>query len=284
VSIFNLASGARNPMRGVELSNDTGLTLMPGPIAVFDANAYAGDAQIPHTSRGQNRLLSYAVDLDVVVSSEIEQDNSIVSIRIVDGVVEHRVQQERTTTYTVSNNDETKGRTVLVEHTKLGGWDLAAPAAPYETTESLYRFEVEVDGGAGATLEVVERTTTRSTYELSSYRSDWIALYLQRGEMSQRVADAINKAAEMQREVRALEQRLEQLERDRSEIFEDQERVRRNMNSVDRNSEIYARYLRNFTEQEDRLEELRAQRDATERELEQKRNELRRFVSGLELS
>ena len=55
VSIFNRADGAEHPMRGVELTNSTGLQLIPGPISVFDGAAYAGDAQIGHITTGQVR-------------------------------------------------------------------------------------------------------------------------------------------------------------------------------------------------------------------------------------
>ena len=87
LTIFSPASGVNRPMRGVELVNDTGLHLPPGPIAVYDSNAYAGDAQIRHTSRGQKRLLSYAVDLDVDVTSERDGQHRVTKLKIVDGMI-----------------------------------------------------------------------------------------------------------------------------------------------------------------------------------------------------
>ncbi len=283
VSIFNAQGAPRNPMRGVELTNDTGLTLMPGPIAVYDASAYAGDAQIPHTSRGMNRLLSYAVDLDVAVATTSDMAEGIVSISIVDGVVRHRVQRERTTAYTLTNNDGTAGRTVLVEQPKLGAWDLVSPDEPYEETESLYRFEVELPAGGARELRVVERSTIQQTYGLTGYDMELLSMYRREGKMSAEVADAIRTAASMQQEIRRLQRTVEELTRERDEIATDQQRLRENMRTIDRTTDLYARYLRKLSEQEDQVESLDERLASARERYAQKNDELRRYLSDLDV-
>src|ERR1700754_4086654 len=67
VSIYNQSDRADHPMRGVQLTDATNLQLLPGPISVYNVAAYAGDAQINQIAVGDNRLLAYAVDLDVAV-------------------------------------------------------------------------------------------------------------------------------------------------------------------------------------------------------------------------
>ena len=42
---------------------------MQGPVTVFDDGVYAGDARIPDLPAGGERLLSYAMDLDVALES-----------------------------------------------------------------------------------------------------------------------------------------------------------------------------------------------------------------------
>ena len=154
VSIFNLQDGSEHPMRGVEITNDSDLQLLPGPIAVFDGasgaegkTAYAGDAQIGHIGQGDKRLLAYAVDLDVQVLSESASDSNITRLRIVEGSFELTVKMQQRTSYTFKNADEKRSRTVVVEHTRLGGWELVRPEKPSEITASLYRFELPVAAG-----------------------------------------------------------------------------------------------------------------------------------------
>src|SRR6185369_16534256 len=46
VSIYNEHVQPKYPLNGFRLKNTTSLHLMQGPITVFDANAYAGDARM----------------------------------------------------------------------------------------------------------------------------------------------------------------------------------------------------------------------------------------------
>ncbi|MDX2018251.1 MAG: hypothetical protein SFY95_11530, partial [Planctomycetota bacterium] len=88
VSIFNAADRTESPMRGVEVTNTSNLQLLPGPIAVFDSAAYAGDAQIGHIGAGDKRLLAYAVDLDVAARVENSGSADLTKLRIVRGLIE----------------------------------------------------------------------------------------------------------------------------------------------------------------------------------------------------
>src|SRR5690606_8711956 len=118
VSVYNRSALAEHPMRGVEITNSTDMQFMPGPISVYDGAAYAGDAQIGHVGAGDTRLLSYAVDLDVKVTTEEAQTSEINSINISGGVLVQTMRRESRTTYTLANNDEGRDRTVILEHPK----------------------------------------------------------------------------------------------------------------------------------------------------------------------
>ena len=70
LSIYNQSVQAKHPLNGLRLKNTTDLHLMQGPITVFDDGAYAGDAKIEDLQPGTERLMSYALDLDVEVAPE----------------------------------------------------------------------------------------------------------------------------------------------------------------------------------------------------------------------
>ena len=281
VSIYNPSQMASNPMRGVELTNDTDLQLIAGPISVYDGSAYAGDAQIPNTSRGQRQLMSYAVDLDVKGSMETTSNEVIDSITIVNGVVQHKVTRQQSQVYTMANNDQKRDRTVLIEHQRNIGWDLIEPAKAYEKTDSLYRFELEVPAAKEAALTVTEQRVLSYTFEIGSYGMEKVTRYLRRGKMTKAVADAITKAMEIQAGIGALEEQLRQLASERNGIDQDQTRLRNNMQSIDRNSDLYARYMKKLNDQETRLEDIETQRARTQSQLDDKRAELANFVQNL---
>ncbi|MFG0282834.1 MAG: hypothetical protein ACF8R7_00290 [Phycisphaerales bacterium JB039] len=284
VSIYNRGALADHPMRGVELTNSTDLQLMPGPISVFDGAAYAGDSQIGHVGAGDKRLLSYAVDLDVKVTTEDSGTSEIDSIRISGGVLVQTTSRESTTTYTLANNDEQRGRTVILEHPKLGGWTLVKPEKIAEETDSLYRFEAELPAGEAGKVDVVQTRTERSQTALVSADINWLAQMVRRGKVSDAVLEAVRKAANFQSRINEAERQIAELDRERDAISADQGRIRENMKTIDSRSELYQRYLTKLNDQETRLEEIRQVRGEQQAEADQARRELADYLRNLNVS
>ena len=284
VSIYNRGALADHPMRGVELTNSTDLQFMPGPISVFDGVAYAGDSQIGHVGAGDKRLLSYAVDLDVKVTTEDSGASEIDSIRISGGVLVQTTSRETTTSYTLANNDEQRGRTIILEHPKIGGWTLVKPEKIAEETDSLYRFEADLPPGEAGKVSVVQTRTERSQTALVSADINWLAQMVRRGKVSEAVLEAVRKAANFQSQINEAERRIAELDRERDAISADQGRIRENMKTIDSRSELYQRYLTKLNDQETRLEEIRQARIEQQAEADRARRELADYLRNLNVS
>ncbi len=259
VSIFNADDGIDHPMRGVELTNSSGLQLIPGPIAVFDGSTYAGDAQIGYLTLNDKRLLAYAVDLAVSVAVTKDGKHDVRSVSIVDGLVEQTYQQVRTLSYAFVNKDETRDRTLLVEVEKEENWALTTPKKPAQETANLYRFEVTLPEGESGTLLVTQESTSVHRIAVVGYDMPTLLSYATNGKASAAVVDAIKKAAQLQSVINATNAQIARLEQERQAIAADQERIRQNMNSISHDTDVYRRYLTKFDEQETRLEAIRVE-------------------------
>jgi translation initiation factor 2B subunit (eIF-2B alpha/beta/delta family) len=281
VSIFNPAVNPTNPMRGVELTNDTGMHLMPGPIAVYDAGTYAGDAQIPHTSRTQTRLLSYSLDLPVRCETEVTRDSSIRALSIDNGVLVQTNKSVRTTAYRAENNDEDRDRTLLIEHPRAGGWELVSPEEASETLSNAYRFEMELGAGGAGAMEVREEFVSQTTYALVNYDIARLEVLVRDGRASRAVLDAVQEAASMQGAINRLDRRLSEIRDELASITNDQGRLRENIRTVREGSDLYQRYLDKLTEQEDRIEALESTREQVQRDLAAERRRLANFLRNL---
>lgn len=282
VSIFTPGEG-RNPMRGLRFENDSGMPLLPGPISVYDAEAYAGDAQIAHTPGGAERLLAYALDSQMEIDSEQEYLNEIMSFALsASGMVERRMRQTSTTTYTLKNIDKQRSRTVLIEHPRMGGdWEYTSGVKPVERTDQYDRFEISVDAGEEAELVLRVQRIDRSVTALTGANLTDLLAYAAQGKASEEVIAAVRKAGEFQSRINMFEQRINALRRDVQSIETDQGRIRSNMGSIDRNSDLYRRYMTSLNEQEDRLESLRDQIASSEQSLLEARNDLSRYMQSL---
>ncbi len=281
VSIYNRDDGRKHPMRGVDIKNTSGLQLMPGPISVFDEAAYAGDAQIAHVAAGDERLLAYAVDLQVLVNTKDEYNTNLTSLRIVNGVVEETRKARQTIKYTFKNSDEKRDRTIIVEQAKQNGWDLVKPSEPKSQTQTAYRFEVEVEAGGAAGLEVVVERIERQSIAVTSYNMKTLLAYSSQGKASDAVVKAVREAARLQGLVQETTNKISATEKERNEITSDQKRVRENMGRIDRNTELYARYIRKLDAQETRLEQIVTELENLRAEKEQRVKALNDYIRRL---
>lgn len=259
VSIYNAAVHAKHPLNGLRFTNSTKLHLMQGPITVYDDGAYAGDAQIEDLPPGTERLLSYAMDLDTEVApGNRGQTTKIVSVKIAKGVLQVSNRQEREQTYTVKNSGG-KTKQVLIEYPLDGSWKLLEPEKPSEKTRDRYRFQVAAEPGKPATLKLREEQTVNQQYALTNVDSGQILIYQNSKVVSPAVLKAMEEARRKQGAVSAARSELTQLQQRLTTIDQDQNRIRQNMSQLDRNSELYLRYVKKFGEQEDELEKLRGQ-------------------------
>ena len=105
-----------NPRDAAELTNNTGKTLDGGPITVYDAGTYAGEALVETLPMGDKRLISYGVDLGTRVTTAFDSSQAVVrEIHFQRGILTTRSAVQETKTYTIKNVDA-KAKTLVIEH------------------------------------------------------------------------------------------------------------------------------------------------------------------------
>src|SRR5206468_2406302 len=96
---------------------NNGPHLMQGPVAVYDEGQYVGDCQLPDVQPGQERLVSYAIDLGVEVRPEQDAAGveEVAAMSLEKGAVKAESRSVRRTAYRLNNRSKTD-RVLLVEH------------------------------------------------------------------------------------------------------------------------------------------------------------------------
>ncbi len=282
LSVFNANAHPRHPYSAFKLKNSTGLALLSGPVTVFDGGTYAGDAELPNLQPGEERLLSYGLDLACTVEPRSEgRPQQLVSAKIANGVLylQHRSFQE--TLYTIKNKKDAK-KTVLVEHPYNAGWELVEPKKAEERTDSFYRFQASVPADDKAELKVVTQRIDGQTMALINMDVDRIGMYVSGKELPRKVKDALAKAAEMKRGLNDLNRKVAELERQKSELYAEQGRLRDNLKSVPQTSEVYARYLKKMNDQETEIEKLQGQIAEARDAARARQKEVNDFIANLD--
>jgi hypothetical protein len=260
VTLWN--AGESVPLRALWLTNSSGLALDAGTFNVVDDGTFAGEGLFDTISAGQKRLISYAADPAVQVSTkESTPPEEVTRIRIAKGLMVTTREMRQTQTYRISDSD-TKPRTVVIEHPVREGWKRAKDLKPDETTPSYYRFKVNVNPKESTKLVVEEIHPMVSQMDLTSMTDQEVELLARQKRLKPEMEAAFGKILEQKNAVAALDVEIQARQREATTISGDQTRIRENMKALKGTAEekqLLARYVRELNTQEDHLSSLRSQ-------------------------
>ena len=301
LSLYDGRAEHEHPFRAVRMVNGTGAFLAAGPVAVFDGGGFTGMARIGDVPAGEERLLSYAVDVDVRVERSSSAEERFVSLRLEGGSLVHEARSVRTTSYRITTRPGIR-RFVVVEHEATYGHDLEPPATAPARTPGGYRFgvllgadlagveddvdpgvpvQLRVADGDGGVLEVVENRLDARFVAFARLGLREAEGWLRQPDLARHVRTALERFVRIAREVERLDEGIAAAEAARKTVERSQERVRQNMAVIERNAPLYARYVKDLSNQEDMyaeataaLSRLQADRQRLGKELARLRDEL----------
>lgn len=282
LSIYNAETLATNPLRGMKLKNTSKLHLMQGPITVYEGDSYAGDALIQDLQPGEERLISYAVDLATEVDTQAkEQPQELVSVFINKGILVKQIKQRKSKIYKVKNRGE-ENRLVLIQHPDSAPtFNLITPKEPVAKTRNYLHFEMSVPAGELKSLEVVEERKILQETALTNVDDQTVALLVKNQESSPALKKALQKAMDLKDAVAQTQRKIGEVNRELEVITKDQSRQRDNMKVIPQTEPIYKKYLDKFIKQEERIDTLREQMQELQTQMEQQRSEYEAFVRNL---
>ena len=281
VAIYDERVMAKHPLTGLRLVNSTKLNLMQGPITVYDGGAYAGDARVEDMAPGSERLLSYAVDLDVEIAPRaVVKPEEIVSVRVEKGTLIASRKLAREKKFDVKNSGD-KAVKVLVEYPLESGWKLVKPAKADEVTRDRQRFVVIAQPGKPAVLDVAEEMLVDQRIVITNLDDNAILFYSNAKVTSPDVKKALAEIIRRKREIEQVVREKAASQQEIATVSQEQDRIRQNMQQLDRGSELYTRYVQKFAQQEDRVETLRKEVAQREKQEQEARRALDDFLSQL---
>jgi hypothetical protein len=264
VSIYREAERADRPMSGLLLKNTSELTLEDGALTVIDGDAYAGESLLERLKPGEERFISFAVDLATLVTTSKAADREpVFLVRVIDGTFQAHYYEAEKKIYSI-NNQTDKPRTVYVEHPLREGWKLTDETQkPIEKTQNAYRFRVELRPRERVELKVGEHRALMDKYRISNLTPRDLELFVSRRYLDETSRVALEKIIALKGQIADIGSELQELESETAEIAGDQERLRENIKALGQTADarqLIARYVAKANEQETRIEELAKER------------------------
>lgn len=271
--------GALHPLTATELVNSTSKTLDGGPITVFDGGAYAGEALVETVKAGDKRLISYGVDLGTRITNKLDsQEDHVVEIHRKRGVLTTKVSTVRKTSYAIHNADA-KPKTLILEHPVTDGFKLIHSAAS-EVTDKAFRFELKLLPSASREFPVIEEQVQRTELAVTNANADALLEYHRNQALSEQGRKALERLGDLKGQLAQAAGEAAQVKASIQEASEDEERVRRNLQSlhlVSGQQETVQRYATKLEQTETQIASLR-DREAM---LSKQQNDLTRSIDNL---
>jgi hypothetical protein len=271
-------------MNALRVKNTTKLHLKGGPITLFDDGQYAGDARMEDIPPGDNRLVTYAVDLSIDAERiNMGPKQTETSLSLKRGVLTVTRKEREETTYNLKSK-AAKERSVLVEHPFDASYKLIEPAKADERTPAVYRFSVNVGAGKTQTLKVVLERPISQTVAIMDSDLNGLAFYANRKDISQKLRDTLQDVVQRRRKVDEIRAAASGKDQAIGAIMQDQERIRKNMAALDKASALYKRYVTELDNQETQIQNLRKEAAKLRNEAATAEQELKVFLDGLTIA
>jgi hypothetical protein len=260
VSIYNPGVQSKHPLLGLRFKNTSGAHLNQGPITVFEGSVYAGDTRVLDVQPGEERLISYAIDLGTEVDPKAGAGaQRITSVKAVKGIVTTVTKVTDEKTYKIVNRSQTD-RTLVIEHPNRTSqqFKLVDTDKPVEETPEFYRFQTKVKAGETKSFTVKEERDITANITLTNGAEDQIRYFITLTEASPGLKQKLTEALKIKGEWDSVRRELQQVVADLQRLNVDQDRIRKNLRETPKEADVYATYLKKLSDQEKEIDALTA--------------------------
>ncbi len=273
-------AGKPNPFSAAEIVNNTGKTLDGGPITVYDAGAYAGEALVETFKNADKRFISYGVDLGTRIATNLDSRNDAVrELHAHNGLLLTRAATVQKKTYSIHNVDA-RAKTLIVEHPVRAGYDLIDTPKPAETARDVYRFEIKLPAGGSLDFPVTEEHVFDTQISVSSLNPDGLLTYVRNKTVTDTARRQLQQIADLKTRIAATDAEKHSVSDQVNTLTRDEERNRQNiasLSSVSGQQQLVQDYARKLADQETQIAQLH-DRDAA---LDQQHAALQTQLNGL---
>jgi hypothetical protein len=226
-----------HPFRVARFENRTGALLERGPLAIFEAGDYLGQALLEPLPDGATATLPFALERGLAVDNTVTA--SVEGARLVrmqrDALTIERFDVRRTT-WRVSNGGERAARVLI--RCALEGAELVEPPAGTERTEAAALVPVEAP--ARGNVEVVLRTRRPLAMGVDladAQAADAITAHLRDASPPPAVATALRELLALREQIAQRTTEREELDRRRVDLRAGTEETRANLTAIQRNTQ-----------------------------------------------
>jgi hypothetical protein len=274
-----------NPFSAAELTNNTGKTLDGGPITVYDAGAYAGEALVETIKNADKRFISYGVDLGTRIATSLNsRDEGVREVHAHNGLLISKTAQLEKKTFAVRNVDP-RAKTLIIEYPVRFGYDLIDTPKPVETARDVYRFEIKLPASGSLDFPISAERVYDTQISVSSLNPNDILVYVRNKNVSDTARRQLQQIADMKTQIANVDTEKRSATDEVNNVTRDEERNRQNiasLSNVSGQQQVVQDYARRLTDQETQIAKLRDRAGALDQQRVRLQTELNALIEKLD--
>jgi hypothetical protein len=281
--LYNSRKLPKHPVASLRMRNETELTLERGPVTVLEQGDYAGEAVLPFTRAGGELIVPYAVELGISVVEEHQAERQTRGISVRDEYLLVQEWDVRRTRYHI-HSTLTNQVDVTVEQELLPNHELTDTLAPAEQAQGLARWTVACPANAETALVVGQRVETSRWERVRGFSNEQLREFLKNRYLDDATYQALAGVLELYRQIEAHGRRIEEIERERTAIYRQQQQIQGSLSPLGREGEegaLRQRYVATLGGLEDRLAALAAEQQRLSDEIARIEGEARAKLAEL---
>lgn len=256
--LYNGKKLPKHPVAAMRFDNTTGLTLERGPVTVVEDNDYKGEAVVPFTKDNNEVYLPYAVELGIQITEKNDSRNVTVGLNVDGAFLKFDMYHLIQITYTVENKTA-KNQAILIESAITPGYVLVDTPTPTVETATDYRWKINSPAHRKTEFTKIERRRTESRSEIRKLTYKSLQNYLENRWLDKALFDELNGILDMLDNIRKIQVERGQLEAERITIYQKQEQLRANLQTLQptgQEANLRNRMLQQLEATQNRLEEI----------------------------
>lgn len=222
------------PFRAAEIENGSDIGLQPGSVSIFSGGTFVGEGVIKRLLPGEKSTIPYAIDDATRVSPSRETlEEPVRIVSLARGVLRVTDRQRLVTTYDIEPGFNVP-RALVLRHPRTLGYEATKLPEGTETTAEAYFIRVPLDPQKKVRVVVEEGRPFERQWLVLSADGERLALYVKGSSLPAETQKKMDRIVELRKLLVAAEYELDRLRQKRNEAIDRAAELRENVRAIEK--------------------------------------------------
>jgi hypothetical protein len=291
ILLYNKTEHDKNPNACLEITNNSALTLEHGPVSIIYDDNLAGESIIPFMNKDDTRLLNYAIEQGVLINTEQKtEDKNVHKVTFGGAYCYEYYYTLLNSSYKIKNKTE-ETKELYIDHPKKSDYKITEKPQEPEETANYWRFKLVLQPKSAIEFKLQERKENYSSYYIWNWTKkdilNKISFYMKKQFIEKELESSLKEIAQLIGDINQFRNRKSKLENEQNQMTSEQERLRENISVLGDSTQeasLKEKYVNKLTLQENRFEEIKAEIDELEKQINKLNEEIEEKLNNLKSS